>query len=195
MYNQQPPAYIPPSAPVKRGPSCWLVGALTCLGIVILVVIAIVVGITSFTHSAAGKKFASTFGSAMHKSATDAPIAIRNMETIREAIMRYHDHTGSYPDNLQQLVPTYLPDSSVLHSALDSNSNPSHVSYTYTKPTSSSTDSSTLLALHWQMSMSFGDQTQTTNFTYVLPIKGPIRQEQSQMGATTTTTIGVGPGP
>jgi hypothetical protein len=187
MYNQQPPSYIPPSAPPRRGPSCWLVGALTCLGIVILVVIAIVIGISSIAHSPAGKKFVSTFSSAVHTGSM-VPECQAKMRTIREAIIRYHEHTGSYPNNLKQLVPTYLPDASTLHCQLDSSTDPSHVTFIYTKPTDSTSDSSTLLAFHMQMTMSFGEQTQVQDYTYSITKGGELQQNMSQSMSSNAST-------
>lgn len=181
--NNMPPSYIPPGPPARRGPSCWLVGGLTCLGIVVLVIIAIIVGITSFTHSATGKKFASSMGS-VFRGASMLPECKENMLTIRGAIMRYHDHTGHYPDNLRQLVPTYITDSSILHCPLDSVSDPSHVTYIYTKPSGSTPASAPLLTLHWLFTMNMGPQSQTTDTELIVTVGGQVSQQQTQTRST-----------
>lgn len=185
--NNMPPSYVPPGPPIRRGPNCWLIGALTCLGIVVLVIIAIIVGIASFTHTAAGKKFASTFGSAM-RGASMLPACEQNMLEIREAILRYHEHTGKYPDSLKDLVPTYVTDPSILHCPLDPNSDPSHVTYVYTKPNSSTSSAAPLLTLHWIMNMDVGPQTQTTDTAVTVTMGGEVTRSQSSTQSTNSNS-------
>lgn len=177
--NNMPPSSLPPSQPIRRGPSCWLVGSLTCLAVVVLVIIAIIAGFASFTHTATGKKFVGTFGSAM-RDASQLPICEQNMMAIREAILRYKGHTGRYPDSLKQLSPTYLSDPSILHCPLDPNKDPSHVSYAYTKPTATTADNAPLLTMHWVLSFDAGPQTQSTDTEIILTFGGQIEQQQTR---------------
>ena len=59
-----------------------------------------------FIYFAAGK----FIGSAMKDSMQVA----MDMATLREQIMQYKKDTGKYPDKLEDLVPEYLPDPTVL---------------------------------------------------------------------------------
>jgi hypothetical protein len=187
--NNMPPSYIPPGPPVRRGPSCWLIGGLTCLGIVVLVIIAVIVMTVAFTHSPAGKKFTSGFGSAVREG-TVAGMCRKNMQTIQGAIVRYHDHTGHYPSQLTDLLPDYLTDRAILHCSLDTNPDPDHVSYVYSKPTASTASNAPLLTLHWQMNMEMMGTSQTLDETEIVTLAGNPTHQQSQSTVTTAPAGG-----
>jgi type II secretory pathway pseudopilin PulG len=77
--------------------------------------------------------------------ATNMQAAEKDLVAIRSAILSYDSANGQYPNTLTELVPKYLPDASELHSALDANPSPTHVSFTYAKPTSNATSTSPLV--------------------------------------------------
>jgi type II secretory pathway pseudopilin PulG len=67
--------------------------------------------------------------------ATNMQAAEKDLVAIRSAILSYDSANGQYPNTL----------TSELHSALDANPSPTHVSFTYAKPTSNATSTSPLV--------------------------------------------------
>ncbi len=132
-----PPQYgyqAPP--PKKSGPGCWLWVPLGCFGVVLIGGLLGYFAIRSVTTGPAGKSFSQAFGGAM-QGGMEIAEASKDLRLINTAVNSYQRDHGAYPVRLGQLVPNYLPNSAVLHNSADPNPNPSHVSYTYVQPTSS----------------------------------------------------------
>ena len=163
---------------MRRGPNCWLVGGLTCVGLVIIGAIAIFAGFYSL--------FRGPLKGAIQSGAA-AQMCKQHMLQIQQAVDRYHTHTGTYPDALTDLVPTYLPDRSVLHCSMDTNPDPSHVTYEYSKPTETTPGTAPLLTLHWNMSIKMMGTSQTVGETEIVTVNGEQEHSQTQNMVTTTT--------
>jgi hypothetical protein len=171
--------------PAKKQPSCWVFGILGCLGILIIGGIVIGIGVTSFMHSPQGKMFTSAVN-----GGASVPI---QMAKIREAIKAYKTKTGEYPATLEDLVPTYLPDRSVLHNPLDMGNAPDHISYEYTKPASDASSNTVILTFTWDPSAMFKTaQSQTTQgqskVVYSETLGGTLTTTRYQNGSVVSTT-------
>jgi len=66
-----------------------------------------------------------------------------NLKDLGEALKRYREHNGRYPDSLKQLQPKYLPPGVSLHCPADRN--PKTISYSYTKPSDQTPDDATIV--------------------------------------------------
>lgn len=85
----------------RRGrTSCWVLGGLGCLGLLILAFVGIYL---------LGRAIQQSFGGAIQQSEQMERVVIPRMKSIYQALQRYAaDHNGKYPPNLQALVPKYL---------------------------------------------------------------------------------------
>jgi hypothetical protein len=80
--------------------SCWLLGGIGCLGLLIVGVLAIVLG---------GRALVNTFGRAYQGVATKTQVVVPKQRAIYDALQRYAaDNNGKYPQSLKQLVPKYM---------------------------------------------------------------------------------------
>jgi len=184
----QPPT--PPSAK-KSGPGCWLWVPLGCFGVLIIFGLIAFLGIKSTIQSQGGKSFLGGFSSAMQGGMAVAE-AEKNIKLINDAVIKYDKDNGTYPVSLQQLTPKYLPDPSVLHSSADQITNPSHVSYTYIRPTSSTPTNAVYLSIVVTYGMTVSNQTVKIKQSIQMPLDGSLVVSQSQ---TQSVTPLASPGP
>jgi type II secretory pathway pseudopilin PulG len=98
----------------------------------VVLIIAGFIGYGAF-KLAHNKTFTSTFGKALSYG-TGLGASEKQMASIIQALHQYRTDNGNYPKSLSGLVPKYLPVATVLHSPLDTNPDPTHVSYSYVKP-------------------------------------------------------------
>ncbi|BDI32996.1 hypothetical protein CCAX7_50470 [Capsulimonas corticalis] len=114
-----PPYYQNTPPPSKSNSSgCWKIGGIGCAVVLLLGVVGSVWIFNTFKGV-----LQSTVGTT------------QNGLKIRRAVIDYHDKKGSYPAKLADLVPDYLPSPTILHDASDTNPDPSHISWTYHRPT------------------------------------------------------------
>ena len=121
--------------------------------------------------------------------------ASKNLQSINKAVNAYDGDHGFYPSSLGQLVPSYLPSTSVLHNAGDPNPNPRHVSYTYVRPTSSTARNAPYLSTTVTYSIAGPNQTITQTVVMKMALDGTVTQQQTQtqtMGASNGTNAGKG---
>lgn len=124
--------------------SCWTVGLLSCLGAVALVVIGLAI---LFIVAVRRPEF---------KQMMSATVQIgqcqQNMQEIHAALERYQQrNNGTYPKDLNQLVPRYLSDASKLKCPADTSGKP--VSYTYFQPRKDSSETAQLLQCDHHVAM------------------------------------------
>jgi type II secretory pathway pseudopilin PulG len=80
-------------------------------------------------------------------SAKKMSASVSQMHAIDQALIAYRAAHASYPPTLKSLVPNYLPSESSLHAPIDANSNPNHVSFTYTRPSADAPMSALVLSI------------------------------------------------
>lgn len=132
--------YNPPQPPQQSsGSGCFKAAGITCGVLLILVIIG------GFMVYNAVKKTISNPNSILGQS-FKIGIDASNGVVIQQAIVKYKNDNGKYPPNLTALTPKYL-DPSKLHAGNDPNPDPSHVSWTYTRPDASATAETPLLSL------------------------------------------------
>jgi hypothetical protein len=169
--------------PKKSGPGCWLWVPLGCFGVFFIIGIAGYVAMRSIATGPGAKSFTQAFGGAM-QGGMEIAEASKNLRLINTAVNSFQRDHGTYPSNLGQLVPTYLPSSSVLHNSADPNPNPNHVSYTYVKPTSSTAQNVPYLSTSVTYSMTIQNQTITQTEVMKMALDGTVTQQQTQTQTT-----------
>ena len=147
-----PPAPPPPSPTAKKGPSCWLIGGLGCLVVIIGVGIAGGIFYYNLMHSATGQKITATIQAAT-TTVTNMQTTDQQMQDIHAALLRYRAKNGHYPKTLNELSPKFLADQSVLHSPLDNNAGPSHISYKSVKPSPKAPPSTEAFCISYTMNL------------------------------------------
>ncbi len=82
--------------------SCWVLGGIGCLGLLIVGVVALFLG---------GRALVSTIGRPIEEVVTKAQVVVPKQRAIYDALQRYAaDNNGKYPQSLKQLVPKYVPE-------------------------------------------------------------------------------------
>jgi hypothetical protein len=100
---------------------------------------------------------------------------------IQKAIVQYHSDNGAYPANLAALVPKYV-DAAKLHNDMDTNPNPSHVSWTYHMPGPDATGKTSLLELPYTLTMTFGGKTTSVPGKFIINLDGTSTSGNTQGG-------------
>lgn len=127
---------IPPEITTRRGPSCWTIGLLSCLGAVVLVIVGMAVLFIAVARRPEFKQAMST--------GVQIAQCQQNMQQIYAAIERYRQrNNGAYPKQLDELVPRYLAEAGRLKCPADTSGKP--VSYRYFRPEKNSAETSPLL--------------------------------------------------
>ena len=173
----------PPPPPAKKGPSCWLIGGLGCL--VVFIIVAILFGIGAY-KLATNPKVGGMFGKAMqygiNVSATE-----KSMMDIQQGMVKYKAKNGSYPKSLSDLAPDYLAAASDLHSPLDVNTDPTHVSYTYVKPAATAPPTTEFIDIKYTIDI--GVQPSSTynppTSTLAMTLNGQLIQATDSNGTVT----------
>ncbi len=184
--NLPPPSYVPPSASRRSGPGCWIWGFCTCLVVFVLFAVLIAVSIEKATSTVSGQKSIKSIFAAIHTAQQLTP-CVEKMKAIQQAAIRYHTVKGTYPPNLEALVPTYLPGPSPLHCSIDPNPDPSHVSFEYKRPSDDAPGSTIIVSTDWSYTIDNGDQKQTVVSKMSLTLDGKMYSSQSQSTLTGTS--------
>jgi hypothetical protein len=100
---------------------------------------------------------------------------------IHTAVVDYKNKTGAYPANLEALVPNYI-DGKKLHSDIDPNTSPGHISWKYIRPGATSNGKSPMLILPYQMSFTMNNQTKTVPGQIVINIDGTTNATSGPSG-------------
>jgi hypothetical protein len=168
--NAPPPGgyyYTPPPPNKGGGGGCLKAAGITCGVLLLLGVVLVLFGVMAVKKQMQNPDPHNPFGAGIA-----AGISAANGMKIQQAIVLYHQRTGKYPSNLNALYPDYLPDGKVLHSPLDDNPNPGHVSWTYIKPTEGEDPKSPLLRLPYEIRMNVGGSTSSQKQEIVINLDG-----------------------
>lgn len=177
----------PPAGPAPRrtGNSCWLVGILTCFVVFVIAAILIGLSIYGLSRTKSGKTLARGFGQAMH-TAEEAGLCTQKLLAIHSAIVRYHDHTGSYPASLSSLVPDYLPGQDPLHCSM-TGGDPSKPTFEYIRPGSNARPDDPLVRFKAAIRLAIGNQTQVSETTCTVSIAGHMTTRQFTTSVTSSS--------
>ncbi|WP_299044717.1 hypothetical protein, partial [uncultured Thermosynechococcus sp.] len=91
--------------------SCWVLGGLGCLGLLILAFIGIYL---------LGRAMQKTFGETIKQATQMEQVVEPRLKAIYQALQRYAaDHNGKYPPNLQALTPKYISNDALQPISID----------------------------------------------------------------------------
>lgn len=151
---------MPPSNYYGGGPptrsnsgGCWKAVGITCGLLVIL-------GIVGIFFTVRYAKQAMRSGTGIFGTVGKAMQSAKEGQTIQKAVVQYHTQHGKYPDDLMTLVSDGLLDGRNLHSGLDSDPNPGHISWVYTKPAGGAPGKTPILSMHYKITIPAGGNTQ-----------------------------------
>ncbi len=155
--------------------SCWVLGGLGCLGLILLLFVGIYMLVRAMQK---------TFGEPAKQVQQMEMVVAPRMNAIYQAIQRYTaDHNGKYPPNLQALVPKYLGKDALQPIAIDEKT---QVKIIY-KPPKPNDPGDTVILEHqppitWKMSI-FGE-TVETHITFQIQKDGRISQMQETISSS-----------
>jgi hypothetical protein len=149
--------------------SCWLLGGIGCLGLLIVGVLAIVLG---------GRALFETVGKPVEQVLTKAQVVVPKQRAIYDALQRYAaDNNGKYPQSLKQLVPKYVAEDPTqpirLHDGTE-------VRLVY-KPPKPNAAPETVILEHKppiKATMEILGQKVDMEFTYQVQLNGEVYQQQ-----------------
>jgi hypothetical protein len=149
--------------------SCWLLGGVGCLGLLIVGVLAIVLG---------GRALFETVGKPVEQVLTKAQVVVPKQRAIYDALQRYAaDNNGKYPQSLKQLVPKYVAEDPTqpirLHDGTE-------VRLVY-KPPKPNAAPETVILEHKppiKATMEILGQKVDMEFTYQVQLNGEVYQQQ-----------------
>ena len=166
-----PPSQTPPGGfsqappPPNNSGGCWKAAGITCS---ILLVLAIIVGIVAFNAVKRGYEHHSgIFGQIVNVST-----ATQDGFQLRQAILKYHQQHGHYPNTLIDVVSDGLVDGKILHTPLDTNPNPGHISWTYFKPAENAPNSTPILSEHYQLTLGGAGSSSTQGSDITITLGG-----------------------
>ncbi len=137
------PPYQPPS---NSNSGCLKAFGITCGVLLVLGIIGSFFVARLVKNSLADRH--SVFGQIAGIGRTAA-----NGAAIRKAVVDYHEKHGRYPNALPDLISDGLIDAKVLHSDLDTDSRPDHVSWRYTKPAEGAPGKTPILRFHFRLNV------------------------------------------
>lgn len=120
---------IPQPTKESSGSGCWKFGLIGC-GVIAAIVVLGMVGMVYYVSKNTAVK--------------QMVLCSKNMQEIHAALVRYEIRNKTYPSDLRELVPDFLPNKSVLHCPADSST--IEVSYTYMKPAPGAPDTTIVLS-------------------------------------------------
>ena len=149
--------------------SCWLLGGVGCLGLLIIGVLAIVLG---------GRALFETVSKPVEQVLTKAQVVVPKQRAIYDALQRYAaDNKGKYPQSLKQLVPKYVAEDPTQPIRLDDST---EVRLVY-KPPKPNASPETVILEHKppiKATMEILGQKVDMEFTYQVQLNGEVYQQQ-----------------
>lgn len=141
---------VPPSgSPRNSSGGCWKAFGITC-GVLLVLGVIVIFFAARFVKDSVKDRHG-LFGQIAGIGMTAA-----NGAAIQQAVVQYHQKHGRYPDALSALVSDGLIDGRVLHSDMDPDPSPGHVSWRYTKPAEGAPGSTPLLKFHFRLNVPTG---------------------------------------
>lgn len=168
--------YSAPPPTRSNSSGCWKAAGITCGVLIVLTAVVVFFAVRAAKeaiHKGTGI-FGKTFGAAF-----DIGITTANGLKIQQAVVKYHQQHGKYPDTLTDLVADGLVDGKILHSALDTNPDPGHISWTYTKPAEGAPGSTPILKLHYHIVIPGSNTQQTQDNDMIINLDGTTGQNTS----------------
>jgi len=149
--------------------SCWVLGGIGCLGLLIVGVLAIVLG---------GRALVNTFGEPIKELAIKTQAIVPKQRAVYDALQRYAaDNNGKYPQSLKQLVPKYVPEDPTRPIPLNDGT---EVRLVY-KPPKPDAAPETVILEHKppiKATMEILGQKVDMEFTYQVQLNGEVYQQQ-----------------
>ena len=149
--------------------SCWLLGGVGCLGLLIIGVLAIVLG---------GRALFETVSKPVEQVLTKAQVVVPKQRAIYDALQRYSaENNGNYPQSLKQLAPKYVAEDPTQPIRLDDGT---EVRLVY-KPPKPNAAPETVILEHKppiKATMEILGQKVDMEFTYQVQLNGEVYQQQ-----------------
>ena len=149
--------------------SCWLLGGIGCLGLLIIGVLAIVLG---------GRALFKTVSKPVEQVLTKAQVVVPKQRAIYDALQRYSaENNGKYPQSLKQLAPKYVAEDPTQPIRLDDGT---EVRLVY-KPPKPNAAPETVILEHKppiRATMEILGQKVDMEFTYQVQLNGEVYQQQ-----------------
>ncbi|OYT69885.1 MAG: hypothetical protein CFK48_07145 [Armatimonadetes bacterium CP1_7O] len=156
--------------------SCWVLGGLGCLGLIIIAAVGVYMLGRAIERSGFGQ---------MMKTASEAEQKFRpRMRALYEAIRRYEqDNNGKYPPNLKSLVPKYLTEEAISPVVLNDGTK---YEFVYRPPKPSDPPDTVILEHKPPVKLVFSvsGETAETHITYQLRKDGKIREKTENFSTT-----------
>jgi hypothetical protein len=149
--------------------SCWVLGGVGCLGLLIIGVLAIVLG---------GRALFETVSKPVEQVLTKAQVVVPKQRAIYDALQRYSaENNGKYPQSLKQLAPKYVAEDPTQPIRLDDGT---EVRLVY-KPPKPNAAPETVILEHKppiKATMAILGQKVDMEFTYQVQLNGEVYQQQ-----------------
>lgn len=169
---------IPPNQPPSNSNSgCLKAFGITCGVLLVLAIVGGIFAVRFVKNSMADKH--GLFGQIAGIGMTSA-----NGVQIQKAVVAYHDKHGHYPDTLMDLVSDGQIDGKILHSDMDPNPNPGHVSWQYTKPAEGAPGNTPILKFHFRLNVPTGKNQPPPESDVVINLDGSTPQSHRPAPAT-----------
>lgn len=162
-------------ASLRGRTSCWVLGGLGCLGLLILAFVGIYL---------LGRAFQKTFGESIKQASQIEQVVEPRMKAIYQAIQRYAaDHNGKYPSDLQALAPKYISKEALQPVAIDEKT---QVKIIYKPPKPTDPDDTVILEHQppITMKMSVFGETVEMRITIQIQKDGRISQMQESVSSS-----------
>jgi hypothetical protein len=149
--------------------SCWVLGGIGCLGALIIVIVAAVLG---------GRALINTVGKPVEEALAKAQLIVSKQRAVYNALQRYSTaNNGKYPQSLKQLVPKYVPEDPTRPIPLNDGT---EVRLVY-KPPKPNAAPDTVILEHKppiKSTMTILGQKVDIEFTYQVQLNGEVYQQQ-----------------
>lgn len=149
--------------------SCWVLGGLGCLGVLVIVLVALFFGVRALFESV---------GKPVEQVLTNAQVVVPKQRAVFEALQRYAaENNGKYPQSLKQLAPKYVAEDPTRPIALPDGT---EVRLVY-KPPKQDAAPDTVVLEHKppiKTNMELFGQKVDMEFTYQVQLDGQVYQQQ-----------------
>lgn len=149
--------------------SCWVLGGLGCLGVLIVVLVAAFFGARALVE---------TVGKPVERVVTDAQVVVPKQRAVFESLQRYAaENNGKYPQSLKQLAPKYVAEDPTRPITLPSGT---EVRLVYNPPKPDAAPDTVILEHQPPIKshMELLGQKVDMEFTYQVQLDGRVYQQQ-----------------
>jgi hypothetical protein len=149
--------------------SCWVLGGIGCLGLLIIGILIVVFG---------GRALVNTVGKPIEEVVSKAQVVVPKQRAIYDALQRYStENNGKYPQSLKQLAPKYVPEDPTRPIRFPDGT---EVRLVYKPPKPDATPDTVILEHKppIKSSMELLGQKIDMEFTYQVQLNGEVYQQQ-----------------